>query len=557
LSSAVERRYEMRRTSSFLTVLSTALLCTALAIAGCGTEEGTRPGGGDAQGKVDQANAALEDILYELINGAPPASPQDVDFSPAYDLYMEALAADPDHPGANFGAGLLEILMLTQDPEVQEFFARLAAFVEAGDYFKAPSGAEAGLLPPAPAFDLRKVELPVSLPVRMTRAYYYSAFQQDPTVDELQQICLNEVLPRIETALARLAKVAEHPDFTFTVTPRMQGDPNEDSLEIDMTEVRATMAALDVLRAALYQFTAYDFNFEEYTGEEMQRKLSRGSSFGTLHPEGASRMQSALSAWFDAVDDLEAAIDFLENETDDQSDDVIKVDPYDGITQAELDSVKAYIPKVRKMLESSETITADWDGKNETPEEPVEISLHAMYSSPVQDLKELLPPYTVSLDTQPVSAHWKHLDTLVVGSFTVPEEGFYVWQRSAHYFEGGLESSSFNANITVPEWDAAWLVLGGIAESARDAYLNASYSKFLTAGAHTDTCYMSIDYEDYSEARYVPVITWDADSYQDWIFPDPTFGGVFPGMTDSEFKRIFGITEEAWTKSITLYIWGL
>jgi len=50
----------------------------------------------------------------------------------------------------------------------------------------------------------------------------------------------------------------------------------------------------------------------------------------------------------------------------------------------------------------------------------------------------------------------------------------------------------------------------------------------------------------------VPVFTWTANSFNTWIFPNPTFNGILPGMTDSEFKRIFGITENDWQKTFRL-----
>jgi len=45
---------------------------------------------------------------------------------------------------------------------------------------------------------------------------------------------------------------------------------------------------------------------------------------------------------------------------------------------------------------------------------------------------------------------------------------------------------------------------------------------------------------------FFPMLTWDAETFEEWILPDPTIGGILPGMTDAEFKRIFGITEKDW-----------
>ena len=31
----------------------------------------------------------------------------------------------------------------------------------------------------------------------------------------------------------------------------------------------------------------------------------------------------------------------------------------------------------------------------------------------------------------------------------------------------------------------------------------------------------------------VPVITWSAGSFEEWIWPDPTLGGLLPGMSST------------------------
>jgi len=48
-----------------------------------------------------------------------------------------------------------------------------------------------------------------------------------------------------------------------------------------------------------------------------------------------------------------------------------------------------------------------------------------------------------------------------------------------------------------------------------------------------------------------PVIVWDAATFENWIFPDPTMGGLFPGMTDARLKDLFGMTAEGWTQEMS------
>jgi len=231
----------------------------------------------------------------------------------------------------------------------------------------------------------------------------------------------------------------------------MLGDPDEDSVELDLTEVYTTLTGLKATQAVIWHFCAYNLNLEAYTKETARDALSPGSTFAKLHPEGKDRMSQAHQAWLDALDNLEAGIDFLEKEVDDQRDDLIRIDPYDDITQDDLDEIKENLPKARNILNSSDTFTANWDDDSSTADMELEISLYALFNNPVEDFKTLFLPYTVSL--------------------------------------------------------------------FRDDDL---------------------------------VITWEANSFEEWILPNPTINGLFPGMTDRKFKETFGIDGDDWEKQITI-----
>lgn len=52
---------------------------------------------------------------------------------------------------------------------------------------------------------------------------------------------------------------------------------------------------------------------------------------------------------------------------------------------------------------------------------------------------------------------------------------------------------------------------------------------------------------------FVPVIHWDAPTFQQWIWPDPTFHGVFPGLgSTQEMTETFGISEWSWSPDLVL-----
>ena len=59
-----------------------------------------------------------------------------------------------------------------------------------------------------------------------------------------------------------------------------------------------------------------------------------------------------------------------------------------------------------------------------------------------------------------------------------------------------------------------------------------------------------------SQARgtgaYNAVITWEANSFDTWVFPDPTMNGLFPGMTDAGLKDALGLTAQDWQKTFVI-----
>jgi hypothetical protein len=545
-----------------LRIFSLILVGFLVLFSACSKDEEEGGGGGNenpsaADTKVQEANAALEQALNTLIN-SEPQQPEDIDLSQPYNLYMEALGYSASHVGANFGAGVLEVMMLTRDAEVQVFFDRMKAFMDSGAYFEVQPGAHflggtVGLSDPI--FRLQDLTFPISVPLKLTRRMCQKPNDNDPQFSDLQNLCLNKLMPRLETAVNRLQRVSESEGFTFTVTPLMQGDPNEDPLEIDQTEIRLTLASLQAVEAILWHFCAYNLDIGTYDGDGMLAALTLGSSFARLHPEGQVRMSSARNAWLAAIDDLGQAIHFLENETDYQGDDIIRLDPYDHITQANLDSIKYYMPLIQNALQSSQTFAFDLDGNEETPAEQVQISLNAFFSSPIQDLKALFPAYTVSLDTQGVD--WTNVwgTDSVTATVQISTSNYYSWYRYGSYEYGLLLWGYDSRPFAAPLWDQAFDTKVQQFRDSPYCYLSIYYYDYLSQGTHALEAGLDYYYDEPTQQRYVPRITWQANSFNEWILPDPTFGGLFPGMTDSRFKQIVGMTAEGWEKTSTWYLW--
>ena len=54
------------------------------------------------------------------------------------------------------------------------------------------------------------------------------------------------------------------------------------------------------------------------------------------------------------------------------------------------------------------------------------------------------------------------------------------------------------------------------------------------------------------QGKYDAVLTWQAASFDKWIFPEPTFNGFLPGMTDSQLKQLLDINATTWSTTVTI-----
>lgn len=461
----------MSKLRSFLLLL---LIAGLIFCFGCGKGTTREENIDEAAEKVQQANELLETVLYELIQSELEGleNLSDLDFSAANALYKEALNLDPNNLDAHFGAGLTEILTITVDQQVNTVFANWQAFFDTASFFGAGGGGP--FFSPIPGFPTGKKDLtiPADFLGVTTLGLIQWGLESPPQVSEIQDLIEEKLLPKIDYALARLYRVDDDPNYQFAITPRMQGDENEDPIELDLTEVYALEMGLNLLKSFCHSFTAYSYDFASYDSAGMHAAIEQSSSFLALRSRGADDMAAVKTTFLSAVDNLEDGIQFLQGETDNQDDDLIKVDP-DMFTEEDLDSILAYLPEVRGAVTGIQEVIGDFNGDG-LPE-TIELQIGNFFDDPIENFKEMFPPYTGGVERDTVG-HWE-------------------W-----WWEGG-------------HW----------------------YQEFV------------IDY-----VYFVPVIIWEADSFEEWVFPDPTFNDILPGMTDAEFKSTFGLAAEDWSKRMKL-----
>jgi len=510
-----------------------------------------------AKADIELANKALEDVLYSLINSEGIENMDEIDFSVPFGLYTAAYAKDPTNQDANFGLGLTGIFMITQDEPVNNAYDEWQTYLESTTPFETPlnkinnTALTIGFPTSLSFFSIPEKDL-----AKTILGTHKMALDDAPKLSTIQLIFENNLIPKLDLALSALDLVDDNPQYTFMITPKMQGDLDADSLEIDLTEIYALEVGVNVLKVVLDIAVAYNVDFTGYDSLGMLNAFTQGSSFLTVRNSGQS-LADAKTSLLAAVDKLEAGINFLRNETDDQNNDIIKLDP-GGNDEADLDSILAHTDDARDLLTSGLSFTGDWDGDEGTPEEELMINIGEYFDTPIQDIKALFPPYTASVerDTSDYDWYWFYEDTLVSATVNIPVDNSYSYNRSYSWYSSGEEYIYRQTNLTIPEFDQAFdEKVAELKQIPGIQYINIQlwWSEYLTVGQRTindQTLSWNYEYRQAQSASYYPKITWTANSFDQWILPDPTFGGVLPGMTDSEFKRIFGITAEDWEKTL-------
>jgi len=516
---------------------------------------------------IEEAHAAarvsLANALFALLNGPDPQTPDDVDFTQTRLLYEAILQCDADDPDANLALAILDLTALAQDPDVNAAFDEWDAYLDTmipfetdapGAALRVPAGfttADGGMGLPmtairrsiAPIFDLKSLVAP-------------------PQIADVQDIFRDTVLPTVTQCIDHMDAVVQDPAFTFDISPRMQGDLYEETREADYTDFMTIRAGMKALEAGLRIAISYRLNMPEYNGAELLAGLQQGAGYmGTLQDDGAAQMAMVPGLLAGAAGDLDTAIDALFAETDNQDDDLLKIGPadIDGVELLEFQAEE--LTMIRQSLEGPVAHTYDWDFDDWTPEQTMTVDLGAFFSDAETDLKDLLPPYTVTLDVVPHDTDWSYGDSQATITVDVPAAGNYSigMYVSIYDFDEIWEDT-----WSMPSWAAdpvAALVQGEIESLSSDPGWagNCSFDVYfyghLEAGIQEislSTYWYTTTAESWVEVAHV---TFAADSYAQWLsqFPDPTANGLFPGLTSAaQLADAFGFEDHDWEKDFLI-----
>jgi molybdopterin-guanine dinucleotide biosynthesis protein A len=268
--------------------------------------------------------------------------------------------------------------------------------------------------PPHPAIPsgTRDMSVPIEALAKNTVNIIQAAILDPPLIGEMQNMVRNGILPHIDYALAHFAIVEQDTAFEFPISGKMQGDIHQNPVYLDNTEVYIMDGMLRGLKAIAEQFLVYKFELPVYTAPALAEALqSSNTTFFYRASDGVVRSQSVLADVTSMIGKFKSAINYLKSETDNQSDDIIKIaqQGINGPSVAELDTMLANLDRAADALTTTQTvrlINADTDYHNYT----MLVNISAFYNNPPQNPKTAwLPAYTVdtTADGDDVVWNWQ------------------------------------------------------------------------------------------------------------------------------------------------------
>jgi len=327
---------------------------------------------------IDSLEAALFTAVTELVDPGPfEVSKLDLfSFAPAAQLFAQVLAVDPASQTAAFGLAVSTLLSLEDDPG-------LRAAADGWDVWLQSNSSLRDLTTGMGGFP--------------------------PTLAEQQDLLRNAVRPTLITVLDHLSLV-DSADFSFTVTERMQGKSpgTVGARELDLTDVIAGRGGLKAAVAGIDIALAFQTTPSPYGPSGFDAALGMGSTFGSLAADGSTRLADARTRLLEAVAAAGDALDSLQAETDDQTDDVVKYDPmaaagYDDLDDflgpSDVQTARDFLMDAENTLQGATTLSMT-SGLGEVLGDFLKTNIvvdgSQFFLNPASDLKTLLPEYQTS-----------------------------------------------------------------------------------------------------------------------------------------------------------------
>lgn len=506
------------------------------------------------------AYRALEVEMFALQNGPDPDRPDDVELDDAHFLYGRLLECDDSAPTPRFALALLDLAALASDERVNAAFDEWDAYLEEFVPFATDAPEPTLSVMPGIPDGANALRPPLALVQRMMLAPMLSyRVRTVPQVSEAQDIFTDVVLPVVDSSIEHMDRVLQHPDFTFRLSGRVQGDALEEDKVADRTDFLALRAALHGLRAGLQVAVAYEVSLPAYTGQALLDAMEPGSgTYLTLRAGGEAAMRSVPASLLAAANDVDAAITSLLGETGDQSDDVLKIGPNTFYRQ-DLESFQATeLPMIQASLEGPVTHVYDWDFQPSTPDVALRVDIGAFFENPVEDWKAVAPAYVLSMETVPFDTDYGYSYDTVEFMVDAPSDG-YAWAQAGVSWidfernEPWLQGDSWLASALLAELETHFSEIEGIPGWVGEGNISLYAGRTMSIGEQTISASLDRSWETAEDWVEIPVITFDADTFTEWMadFSDPTMRGLFPdAVSGADVIPLFGMRAEDWRKVV-------
>jgi hypothetical protein len=370
----------MKRTR--LLLLSLVAVGTVLFFVGCDLlEEDEIPvsadllfasGMNDLQGELTELN--LENPIWDW----------DVNVSGPLSDFEDALDADPEHCGALLMAGLTRLIEVVTDPDLADILEDIFG----GDVRASHKFPLMWYVDVPGAVDAKRVLQ--SLDHR----------RQDPfEISLLQEYIEDEVIPALEYTEGNLM---DFQDLDCEVNLEIPiEDASRDTMwmlvDLDATDVAFAMAPLHAIMGALEMIVAY--NMDVTQGQTLEELLTTDPDFLSLR--AGSHMPTAFGYFSDIHDDLSDACTMLQNETGDQTFDLITELYWDGgmyivledmFGPAPCDTIRAYADLIYDALNEPIVINPS-DEEPGAPDIDITIDVSQFFNDPLDPLTDYFPEF--------------------------------------------------------------------------------------------------------------------------------------------------------------------
>jgi len=340
-----------------------------------------------------------------------------LDMSDIDEKYNIALEIDPGHKGAIFGKAYMELFQIGQDEllkttinQWENCFKHYIDEFEDDDLDRSiinnnefemgfPNSGNAFF-----SFDVKRILNFIPI-ITSHEDLLLRNNDNCPEISSIQDVLEDVFLYRISNTINNFDQVLGN-NFVFTITGTMLEDPDQDPITLDDTEIYLMKAFMHQIRAVIYAIITYDVDVpyydliddiiegEGYPTEDMDWSwLSTSSSLLTIRSGQENSWPNAHADLNNVLSSIENAWNFLDTDNDTEYDaiqkDMVECDDGDCPTVPEV------IDEIRDILNEPFFVS-----QNEIDFiDEITVDIKSFLTNPPQNLKTLLPTYTITTGT--------------------------------------------------------------------------------------------------------------------------------------------------------------